>query len=189
MAESEYARTLFRTQQCCPYAIIQGASNIESAPTSLNTPSQRLRVENFNVFIAKVSASRDPIFDELLGYARSAFGGAFGPWFHHSSQKGLGRWDRPRPSDHQDTVRVACLWFVHAADRVWEKVQGIEKGTWKWNKWDDCGWCKEEWDRWKAGLVESRLRLRNVSTRELIAEALKAIEHCEKGETSEIPAR
>jgi hypothetical protein len=71
---------------------------------------------------------------------------------------------------------------VYAADRVWEKMEGIEKGTWKWRTRDECGWCKEEWDRWKAGLVESRLRLRNVSTRELIAEALKAMERCEKGE-------
>lgn len=153
-------------------------------PTSLNTPAQRMRVENFNIFIAKLCASREAIFDDLLSYADSAFGGAFGPWFHHSSQIGLGRWDRYRPSDHQDTVRVACLWFVYAADRVWDKVQMIEDGTWKWRTRDECAWCKSEWNRWKTGLVESRVRLRNVSTRELIAEALEAMGKCENSKAS-----
>jgi len=52
------------------------------------------------------------------------------------------------------------LWFIYAADRVWEKVQGIEAGTWPLKEWDSCGWDKKEWDRWKAGMVESQVRLR-----------------------------
>jgi hypothetical protein len=68
---------------------------------------------------------------------------------------------------------------MYGARRIWERVQGIEAGTCKLGKWNKCAWDRKEWDRWKAGLVESQVRLRNMATRALIREALAAIERCE----------
>jgi hypothetical protein len=105
---------------------------------------------------------------------------AFGPWWHHHSEKGLGPWDRANPADHQDTVRVACLWFIYASDRIWGKVQGIESGGRDLTKWDGSDWRKAEWDRWKEGLKESHVKLRNQSTKKLIKEAIERIEQSER---------
>jgi hypothetical protein len=63
---------------------------------------------------------------------------------------------------------------------VWEKIERTEAGTWTLSRWDDGGWKRKEWDRWKMGLVESQVKLRNLETKELIAAALAAMEKCEQ---------
>ncbi|PSN61518.1 hypothetical protein BS50DRAFT_651742 [Corynespora cassiicola Philippines] len=157
----------------------------ELSPDASNTPQERARVENFECFISQLSAAPGRPWDDLLSYASSAIYGAFGPWYH-SPKTGLREFDRPNPCNHQDTVRVAALWMIHASDRIWDKIQRLESGDWMLREWDQCGWSRMEWCRWKNSLEESQVKLRNRATRELIVEALSQMKRSESIEAGRL---
>ncbi|KAF2797476.1 hypothetical protein K505DRAFT_269393 [Melanomma pulvis-pyrius CBS 109.77] len=132
--------------------------NSKDALDSKNTPEEKQRLENLNAFIAQLTASSTTVYSDFSLWARIALRSAFGPW------------DIPVASTHY-AVRVACLWYIYAADKLWAKVQ--EKEVSDWNK--------AYWDRYKQGLVDSEAKIRNQATRQLIEKALVQLRRSEEG--------
>jgi len=83
---------------------------------------------------------------------------AFGPW-------------ESSPASTHYAVRVACLWYIYAADKLWAKLQSEEQ----------TGLNREAWGRHKQGLSDSQVRWRNQTTKKLIENALGEIKRVEDG--------
>jgi len=66
-------------------------------------------------------------------------------------------------------IRVACLWYIYAADEIWAAVLDKEKKY----------FTREIWDKYKERLLDSQVRLKNLKARKLIDEAIIQLKRAE----------
>jgi hypothetical protein len=69
--------------------------------------------------------------------------------------------------DHNLIVRLAALWFVYDAAKLWRKVP------------EEKDFSLTEWQRWKSALQEEKVKV-DGKTKEVIEKALKEMERVEK---------
>ena len=75
-------------------------------------------------------------------------------------------------------IRLACLWLIYAADRLWENVNGrdnngkdvgcgkrFQSGKWK-------GFSRDRWSFWEERLLEAKVIYTSGEAKELIEDAL-----------------
>jgi hypothetical protein len=93
-------------------------------------------------------------------YALKAFREAFGPY---------------EPDDEAGNrdflLQTACIWMICGIGWIWPRVQG-EAELWE----------RERWEQWKQGLKDSRDVDSEDETRDLVEEALSAMERAEQGQ-------
>lgn len=78
----------------------------------------------------------------------------------------------PAPPDA--ALRVACLWLVYAADRLWANItHGRVFGRRPGSDGPGTVMTREMWDAWQRGLLASRETCVNEDTRKLISDALE----------------
>jgi hypothetical protein len=124
-----------------------------------NTSEERQHLENLNAFVAKLTASSTTIHTDFSIWALTAFKLAFGPW-------------ESSPASTHYAVRVACLWYIYATDKLWTKFQDEEQEDWK----------REDWDQYKQGLIDSQVQWRNQATKKLIDDALRELRRADGSE-------
>ncbi|RAH63431.1 hypothetical protein BO85DRAFT_387763 [Aspergillus piperis CBS 112811] len=143
------------------------ARQVDEDPQTEYPPSKLQEWENRNAFMAQLTAMaahlRHPMDVSLyaLYSCRSAF--EQGPLI-------------------EEAVRTACIWYIHAGQRVWENCQtGREYGD------DDDPpprrrFSMDKWRIWKDGLKAAQLEFPRESTQEMIRTALGEMEKAERGE-------
>jgi hypothetical protein len=116
------------------------------------------RYENLMAFFAQLDAStEDPELDFSNTTALTALDWAF---------------NNPSPTGPTEvSVRLACLWFIFDADKMWRKAMSAQVE----------GYSRESWDEWKEELVGAKLGNYDVRTNALIDNALAHIERVESG--------
>ncbi|KAJ4380016.1 hypothetical protein N0V86_004323 [Didymella sp. IMI 355093] len=116
------------------------------------TQDEAQRWENLTAFLAQVDAntsdSPSPL-DFSQSWALTAFAWAF---------EGSGSAGEPS----ELAVRLACIWLVYDADKLWFKTSDSQAEQ---NS-------LERWEHWRQGLVECQSRFGNGTTPQLIAHAL-----------------
>ncbi|GLB38024.1 putative protein of unknown function (DUF3632) [Lyophyllum shimeji] len=144
-------------------------------------PEQQQRWVNLNAFIAQLSQAADfhytspnvPLNAHPMDKSLRAI------W---TMAKALEDGERP-PETLVDTaaMRAACVWFVHAADRLWANVQhgrtyvqssGAGSGSAKYAGRGWNGFGRERWDVWKQGLQDARAACTDEGMKQLIGDAL-----------------
>lgn len=107
-------------------------------------------------FFAQLDASTaDPDLDFSKSKALTAFDWAF---------------ENPSPTGPTEvSVRLACLWFILDADKLWGKVVSGQVE----------GYSLESWNDWKEGLVGAKSRNYDVRTNALMDDALAHIRRVE----------
>jgi hypothetical protein len=120
------------------------------------SPEEVERYENLISFFAQLDAStEDPELDFSKSKALTAFEWAF---------------ENPSPTGPTEvSVRLACLWFIFDADKLWRKVMNGQVE----------GYSHESWNDWKEELVGMKLRNYDVRTNALIDDALAHIRRVE----------
>ncbi|KAH4846834.1 hypothetical protein HBI31_100440 [Parastagonospora nodorum] len=73
-------------------------------------------------------------------------------------------------------LRVAALWMIHAADRLWENVRAKRDFR---HRASGLGSMKERWDIWIKGF-ENGKEVENKEVRGLVEEALEQVERIER---------
>ncbi|KAL2000856.1 hypothetical protein VTN02DRAFT_2544 [Thermoascus thermophilus] len=144
-------------------------------------PEQNQRWANLNAFLAQLSQAAD------VHYTSPNEGLHIHPmdkslraiW---TMQKALEDGEHP-PETLVDTaaMRAACLWFIHAADRLWANVQngrtyvpssGAGPGSPKYSQRGWNGFERERWDVWEQGLQDARAACADEGRKKLIDDAL-----------------
>jgi hypothetical protein len=93
-------------------------------------------------------------------------------WASIALHYAFGPWDRGfKPQSTHYAVRAASLWYVHAADKIWELIMDRDK------LWEH--YTREEWKRWKNCFNESQEVAADEDTKKLIEEALSQIDRVE----------
>jgi hypothetical protein len=106
-------------------------------------------------FIAQLDASTDfPQLDFTRSYALTFI------------KSGLV--DQEAKYDHDLVVRLAALWFVYDAKKLWRKVS------------EEKDFSLAKWQRWKRVLLEEREKIEDQKTKDVIDKALGEIERVEK---------
>jgi hypothetical protein len=75
--------------------------------------------------------------------------------------------DQEAKYNHDLIVRLAAIWFVHDAAKLWRKVP------------NERGFSLTEWQRWKRALKDERTKSEDQGTRDVIDAALAEIERVE----------
>jgi hypothetical protein len=70
--------------------------------------------------------------------------------------------------DHELRVRLACLWYVYDAEKIWSKVP------------DEEDFSLTNWQRWKKRLEELQTNFSDQGTQSTIDKALSEIRRVEK---------
>ncbi|KAJ9403757.1 hypothetical protein DTO045G8_8491 [Paecilomyces variotii] len=147
-------------------------------------PEEQSRWANLNAFLAQLSQATDvhyPSPDEKVLY-HPLDKSLRGLW---TLQKALENGDHP-PETLIGTValRATCLWFIHAADRLWANVKngrtypeasgaGHASGKYAPRGWK--GFEKERWDIWVQGLQDAKAASTDDEEKTLIEDALAHI--------------
>ena len=76
--------------------------------------------------------------------------------------------DQEAKYNHDLIVRLAALWFVYDAAKLWRKVP------------EEKDFPLTEWQQWKRMLEEERTKTEDQKTKEVIEKALAEIERVEK---------
>jgi hypothetical protein len=120
------------------------------------SPEEVQRWENLISFFAQLDAStEDPELDFSKSKALTAFDWAF---------------ENPSPAGPTEiSVRLACVWFIYDADKMWRKVLSGQVE----------GYSPESWNDWKEGLVGAKSRDYDSKTNALIDNALSHIRRVE----------
>jgi hypothetical protein len=66
-------------------------------------------------------------------------------------------------------VRVACLWYIYAADAIWAATLDKENDV----------WTRELWNKYKECLLDSQARMRNQEAKKLIDRAVVQMNRAE----------
>lgn len=121
-----------------------------------NTPWEIERWKNLTAFWA--AQTRFPATNHSV-YAIAACRDAFG---QHEPDDEVG--------NRTFLLQTSCLWLVYGIDWIWPLVHGHSEF-----------WEREQWDRWKEGLQDSKDFDGEEETRILVAKALVAMEKAEGG--------
>ncbi|GLA42887.1 hypothetical protein AnigIFM63309_011622 [Aspergillus niger] len=143
------------------------AQQVDEDPQQEYPPSKLQEWENRNAFMAQITAKADHLVHPMdvslyaLYSCRSAF--ERGPLI-------------------EEAVRTACIWYIHAGQRVWEncqinRVYGDDDDPPPRRRFNT-----EKWRLWKDGLKAAQLEFPRESTQEMIRKALEEIEEAERGE-------
>ncbi|KAI0400849.1 hypothetical protein F4802DRAFT_583168 [Xylaria palmicola] len=129
--------------------------------------------ENLAALLAQLSAAADVDYgDPVMGEMDFSF------WPTYIFKAALEREEgQPAPTDA--ALRVASLWFMYAADRLWANAK---HGRVFGRRGDDPGtrMTREMWDRWQRGLVAAQATCNDEETRRLISSAIKCMENALK---------
>ncbi|KAH8722802.1 hypothetical protein GQ44DRAFT_729205 [Phaeosphaeriaceae sp. PMI808] len=77
--------------------------------------------------------------------------------------------DYPDSWAHEVTVRLVCLWFIYDAQKMWNNIEQ------KANQYT-----LGNWQRWKRGLEEAALKIKDQRTKDMISKALVEIKRVER---------
>jgi hypothetical protein len=120
----------------------------------LTTPEKMIKWENTAAFFAQLDASAsDPEPDFSRTWALTYITLAL-----------------VSPQDRYDqdlTVRLACMWFVYDAEKLWRNVP------------EEKGFSLTEWQMWKRNLEGKREEIEDVRTRRLVERAIGEMERVE----------
>lgn len=116
------------------------------------TQEESQKWENLTAFLAQVdsnASASDSVLESSASWALTAFTWAF---------EGGGNSGEPS----ELAVRLACIWLVYDADKLWSKATdaGAESNT------------IERWNNWRQSLQGAQTRFTNGTTPMLIAHAL-----------------
>jgi hypothetical protein len=118
------------------------------------TPEKIVKWDNTIAYFAQLDASTD---DPKLDFARN--------WALKYISLAL---VSPEARYHHDsTLRLACIWFVYDADKMWRKVA------------DDKDFSLTDWQRWKGALEEKASQVKDERTRDMVNAALTEIKRVE----------
>ncbi|KAI0545371.1 hypothetical protein F4679DRAFT_561470 [Xylaria curta] len=143
-------------------------ASVDTLDSSL-APDEMRHYENLIALLAQLSAAADVDYDDLVVgemdfsfWSMRAFKDAFKP-----------REDQLVPTNA--ALRVASLWFVHAAKRLWANIE--HKRVFG-RRGDDPGtiMTREMWDSWQHGLLVARATCNDEQTLKLINNALRCLE-------------
>ncbi|OJJ67733.1 hypothetical protein ASPBRDRAFT_186370 [Aspergillus brasiliensis CBS 101740] len=143
------------------------AQQVDEDPQKEYPPSDLQEWENRNAFMAQLTARADhfcPVMDASL-YAFYSCRSAF----------------QEEPMI-EETVRTACIWYIHAGQRIWENCQVRRV----FGDDDDPpprrSFNMKKWRRYKKGLYVAQQAFPRESTQEMIRMALEEIKKAERGE-------
>jgi hypothetical protein len=119
-----------------------------------NTPEDTRQIENLNAFVAQISATSIVPTNDSMGWPALIFRYA---------------WPKLSKGHTLYFVRVACLWYIYAADKLW--AAALDK--------DNEYFTRELWDMYKERLLESQARIRNQEARKLIDQAVVQMKRAE----------
>jgi hypothetical protein len=126
-----------------------------SGPGDLNnTPEDTRQLENLNAFVAQISATPIVPTNNSMGWPALIFRYA---------------WSKVPKGPTIYFVRVACLWYIYAADKL--LAAALDK--------DNEDFTKELWDIYKEHLLQSQAKIRNQDARKLINEAVVQLKRAE----------
>lgn len=136
-------------------------NRILAASDRRKTTQEAQRDENFEAFVAKWTGdTRDTQID----------------WSWHGQLSIISAFHLPTarilPGCLVHTVRLACWWYIYAAELMWAKV--LDPG--------DEDWPRDVWEEYKNGLMTTHASMRNWETKRLMERAMNAIEKAEGGE-------
>lgn len=107
--------------------------------------------ENTITFFAQLDASTaDPELDFTETWAVAFISRAFGDKSAEQSES---------------MIRLACVWYIRDIAKIWDRVAS-----------DSSEITKEKWDKWKQGVEKAQERFGDEHTRNLLEEALLAID-------------
>ncbi|KAH7091498.1 hypothetical protein FB567DRAFT_518819 [Paraphoma chrysanthemicola] len=130
------------------------ADELHSMPAPNHTPQQAERWENSMAFFAQLDAStQEPKLDFTHTWALTYIICAL---------------DNEPTANHELRVRLACLWYIYDAEKIWSKVPDTKDFT------------LTNWQRWKQRLEELQTRFPDLGTQSIIDEALSEIKRVEK---------
>ncbi|KAI3325415.1 hypothetical protein HD806DRAFT_447588 [Xylariaceae sp. AK1471] len=133
------------------------------------SPDETRHYENLIALLAQLSATADVNYeDPVVGEMDFSF------WSMRAFKDAF----EPREGQRASTdaaLRVASLWFVHAADRLWAN---IKHGRVFGRRGEGPGtvMTREMWDRWQRDLVAAQATCNDEETGKLISNALRCTE-------------
>ena len=141
------------------------------------TSEERQRWENRNAFLAQLTAAAQ------VNYTNN--------WHHPMDFSLFGLWalrtafENETPAEEvpgDTTVRVACWWYIYAADRLWANVENGRVFEGKvgcgWGKYQNKSWTgynRERWAVWEEGLVATKTTWTDRETKKLLEDTLACI--------------
>ncbi|KAF4637554.1 hypothetical protein G7Y89_g527 [Cudoniella acicularis] len=139
------------------------AFNVSDSET---TPMERRRWYNFIAFLAQLSNAadvdyRDVIIPEL----------DFSFWSYLAFKYVFEPEDIGAQAPTDVAIRTACLWLVHAADRLWGNIK-YERIFGKVGNDPGTKFTREMWDMWERELPSIKSKCTDEETRKLVDEAL-----------------
>ncbi|KAF1916055.1 hypothetical protein BDU57DRAFT_594837 [Ampelomyces quisqualis] len=130
------------------------ADELHSIPDPKPTPEKVAKWQNTIAFFAQLDASTD---DPKLDFTHT--------WA--LKYISLALISPEARYDHESTLRLACIWFVYDAEKLWQRVP------------EDDGFSLTEWQRWKSALEEKGSQVKDENTMDLIDAALAEMKRVE----------
>ena len=151
-----YAALILIATKSYWYTIYPGpdADELSGPGDSDNMPEDTRQIESLNAFVAQMSATPVVPTNNSMGWPALIFRYA---------------WPKLPKGPTIYFVRVACLWYIYAADKL--LAAALDK--------DNEAFTKELWDVYKEHLLESQAKIRNQDARKLINEAVVQLKRAE----------